>query len=74
MSQNLHVFAWERLDWVAELSNELYKIACLRGIGLDRVRVESDARAALAGAHADKVSMIVIAGTGSIVFGIGENR
>ena len=39
----------------------------------DRVRVESDARAALAGAHAEKRGMIVIAGTGSIVFGIGEN-
>ena len=39
----------------------------------DRVRVESDARAALAGAHAEKGGMIVIAGTGLILFGIGEN-
>ena len=35
--------------------------------------VESYARAALAEAHADKVDIIVIAGTDSIVFGIGEN-
>ena len=37
------------------------------------MRVESDARVALAGAHADKEGMIVIMETGSIVFSIEEN-
>ena len=45
----------------------------MRGNGPDRVSVESYARAALAGAHANKVGMIVIAGTDSIGFCIGEN-
>ena len=37
----------------------------------DAVRVESDARTALAGAHADSAGIIVIAGTGSMVLGMG---
>ena len=40
----------------------------------DRVRVENDARIALAGAHGGKGGIIVIAGTGSIVFGMGRNE
>jgi len=39
----------------------------------DRVRVENDARIALAGAHGGKGGVIAIAGTGSIVFGMGQN-
>lgn len=36
------------------------------------VRVESDARAALAGAHAGQAGLIAIAGTGSMVLGVNE--
>lgn len=39
----------------------------------DWVRVETDARVALAGAHGGKGGIIAIAGTGSIVFGMGQN-
>lgn len=39
----------------------------------DRVRVESDARIALAGAHRGKGGVIAIAGTGSIVLGRGQS-
>ena len=39
----------------------------------DRVRVENDARIALAGAHRGKGGVIAIAGTGSIVYGIGQS-
>lgn len=37
-----------------------------------RVRVESDARTALAGAHAGQAGIIAIAGTGSMVLGVNE--
>lgn len=39
----------------------------------DKVRVESDARTALAGAHAGKEGIIALAGTGSMVLGVGRD-
>lgn len=51
------------------LKNSIYEIAKTKSISLKRFRVESDARIALEGAFSGKPGSILIAGTGSIMFG-----
>lgn len=53
----------------ARMRDEILAEASRRRVQLNRVRVESDARIALEGATGGKPGVIVIAGTGSIVFG-----
>jgi glucosamine kinase len=50
----------------------LTDLARTRNLPLDKVSVESDARIALEGAFGGKPGLVVIAGTGSIVFGKDE--
>ena len=52
--------------------DELLRIANVQKLTLNRVAIESDARIALEGAFKGKPGIIVIAGTGSIVFGKDE--
>lgn len=51
------------------LENSIYEFAKTKSISLKRFRVESDARIALEGAFSGKPGSILIAGTGSIMFG-----
>jgi N-acetylglucosamine kinase-like BadF-type ATPase len=52
--------------------DSLLEVARLKSIDLEKVSIESDARIALEGAFSGKPGVIVIAGTGSIVFGKDE--
>ena len=51
------------------LENAFYSFLGERGITINKFRVESDARIALEGAFSGKPGSILIAGTGSIMFG-----
>lgn len=55
------------------LESEVVKNASIRSISLNKFRVESDARIALEGAFSGKAGSILIAGTGSIMFGKDDN-
>jgi len=52
----------------------LLEVARIKNISLEKVSIESDARIALEGAFSGKPGIIVIAGTGSIVFGKDEHE
>ena len=54
------------------LENQILKDASLKSITINKFRVESDARIALEGAFSGKPGSILIAGTGSIMFGKDE--
>jgi N-acetylglucosamine kinase len=51
------------------LESQIIKDASQKSIGINKFRVESDARIALEGAFSGKEGSILIAGTGSIMFG-----
>lgn len=51
------------------LESQILKDALLKSIAINKFRVESDARIALEGAFSGKEGSILIAGTGSIMFG-----
>lgn len=55
------------------LENQILADSQKNGIGLSRIRVESDARIALEGAFTGEPGSILIAGTGSIMFGKDES-
>jgi N-acetylglucosamine kinase-like BadF-type ATPase len=54
--------------------DRLLEVARMKNIALDKVTIESDARIALEGAFSGKPGIVVIAGTGSIVFGKDERE
>jgi N-acetylglucosamine kinase-like BadF-type ATPase len=54
------------------MTDGLLASAQRRNLTLNRIKIESDARIALEGAFSDKPGIILIAGTGSIVFGKDE--
>jgi N-acetylglucosamine kinase-like BadF-type ATPase len=54
------------------IAEELAAVASRKGLPLNRIVVESDARIALEGAFRGKPGIIVISGTGSIVFGMDD--
>jgi len=54
------------------LENQIIKDALKRGLAIKNIRVESDARIALEGAFSGNAGSILIAGTGSIMFGKDE--
>jgi len=56
-----------------DLENQIMKDALQKSIVLNKLRVESDARIALEGAFSGKEGSILIAGTGSIMFGKDES-
>jgi N-acetylglucosamine kinase-like BadF-type ATPase len=56
------------------LENDFIKYAGFKGSGFRRFHVESDARIALEGAFSGKPGSILIAGTGSIMFGKDRNN
>ncbi|MBU2508682.1 MAG: hypothetical protein KJ799_18470 [Bacteroidetes bacterium] len=56
-----------------KLENDFLRIAGDRGFSIKNFRVESDARIALEGAFLGKPGSILIAGTGSIMFGKDSN-
>ena len=51
------------------LENQILKDAEIKKIPIHKIRIESDARIALEGAFSGKAGSILIAGTGSIMFG-----
>ncbi len=55
------------------LENQIIKDASQKSIAINKFRVESDARIALEGAFSGKEGSILIAGTGSIMFGKDES-
>ena len=55
------------------LESQIVKDASQKSIAINKFRVESDARIALEGAFSGKTGSILIAGTGSIMFGKDEN-
>lgn len=55
------------------LETQTINDAVERGLSINKFRVESDARIALEGAFSGKAGSILIAGTGSIMFGKDEN-
>jgi len=57
----------------ARLENDFNKISSLKGITIPKFKVETDARIALEGALSGKTGSILIAGTGSIMFGKDSN-
>ena len=56
------------------IMDQLLEVARMKNIALDKVTIESDARIALEGAFSGKPGIVVIAGTGSIVFGKDERE
>jgi N-acetylglucosamine kinase-like BadF-type ATPase len=54
------------------IMDKVLEVARERNFNLDKVAIESDARIALEGAFSGKPGMVVISGTGSIVFGKDE--
>ena len=54
------------------LENQIKKDSSKKSIAINKFRVESDARIALEGAFSGKAGSILIAGTGSIMFGKDE--
>jgi N-acetylglucosamine kinase len=62
-----------RKEDAERLENKLYKVAKTKSIIINNFKVESDARIALEGAFAGKPGSILIAGTGSIMFGKDSN-
>jgi N-acetylglucosamine kinase-like BadF-type ATPase len=56
------------------IMDRLLEIARMKSFTLEKVLIESDARIALEGAFSGKPGIIVIAGTGSIVFGKDERN
>ena len=56
------------------IMDRLLEVARMKNIALDKVTIESDARIALEGAFSGKPGIVVIAGTGSIVFGKDERE
>ena len=54
------------------LENQIYKDSIQKDLKLKKIRIESDARIALEGAFSGKAGSILIAGTGSIMFGKDE--
>ncbi len=54
------------------LENQILSDASKKGLKVNRVKVESDARIALEGAFSGNAGSILIAGTGSIMFGKDE--
>jgi N-acetylglucosamine kinase-like BadF-type ATPase len=61
-----------RVNDQQRIMDSLLEVARLKSIDLEKVSIESDARIALEGAFSGKPGVIVIAGTGSIVFGKDE--
>ena len=55
------------------ITDRLSELARLKDFNLEKVSIESDARIALEGAFSGKPGVVVIAGTGSIVFGKDEH-
>jgi N-acetylglucosamine kinase-like BadF-type ATPase len=55
------------------ITDNLLEAARMRNFNLEKVFIESDARIALEGAFSGKPGIVVIAGTGSIVFGKDEH-
>ena len=51
------------------LENQIIKDSTKEGFTINKIRIESDARIALEGAFSGKAGSILIAGTGSIMFG-----
>jgi N-acetylglucosamine kinase-like BadF-type ATPase len=54
------------------IMDKVLEVARMRSCNLEKVSIESDARIALEGAFSGKPGIVVIAGTGSIVFGKDE--
>jgi N-acetylglucosamine kinase-like BadF-type ATPase len=55
------------------IMDRLLEAARIRSLNLEKVSIESDARIALEGAFSGKPGVVVISGTGSIVFGKDEH-
>ncbi|MGD1046355.1 MAG: BadF/BadG/BcrA/BcrD ATPase family protein [Bacteroidota bacterium] len=53
--------------------DRLLELAHMKSLNLEKVSIESDARIALEGAFSGKPGVVVISGTGSIVFGKDEH-
>jgi N-acetylglucosamine kinase-like BadF-type ATPase len=56
-----------------KLEHDFVNYAAFKGIGFKNFRVESDARVALEGAFSGNPGSILIAGTGSIMFGMDQS-